>query len=284
MEKRETFATGWSSGRTASDSASNSFFEAPHPMSGFPLFPDLALFIAGAVTAAFVQGLSGFAFGLTAMSFWVWGIDPRFSAVMVVFGSIVGQIVALFSIRQPFFPKTLFPYLAGGLAGIPLGVFVLPLLNTTLFKLCFGFFLVFWCTAMLLAPRLPPLRNTGILADALIGAAGGFLGGIGGFSGVVPTLWCTLRKLEKDSQRTIVQNFNLSALSVTLIVYAARGMLTRQIFSFMPLVAAVVLFPSILGARIYLSLDQRAFRRIVLILLCLSGLAMIFAAVLKLMA
>ncbi|MDR1367343.1 MAG: sulfite exporter TauE/SafE family protein [Candidatus Accumulibacter sp.] len=248
------------------------------------LFPDLILFIAGAVVAAFVQGLSGFAFGLTAMSFWVWGISPQFAAVMVVFGSIVGQVTALLSIRQPFFPKAILPYLAGGLAGIPLGVFVLPLLNAEIFKLGFGVFLVFWCVAMLLSPRIPPVKNTGVLSDMLIGAVGGFMGGIGGFTGVVPTLWCTLRKLENNIQRTIVQNFNLSALSITLIVYATRGMLTRQILSFMPLVVVAVLLPSILGARIYLSLNQRAFRRVVLILLCLSGLAMILAAALKLMA
>jgi uncharacterized membrane protein YfcA len=253
-------------------------------MVDFPFFPDFILFIAGAVAGAFVQGLSGFAFGLTALSFWIWGIDPRFSAVMVVFGAATGQVVSLFSTRQPFFPKTLFPYLAGGLAGIPIGIFVLPLLDAVIFKLCFGTFLALWCTAMLLSPRLPQIKNTGVLADALVGAASGFLGGIGGFSGVLPTLWCTLRKLEKDQQRMIVQNFNLAAHSVTLVGYAASGMLTRQIFSFMPLAAAAVLLPSILGARIYLSLDQRVFRRIVLILLCLSGLAMILAATLKLTA
>ena len=30
----------------------------------------------GAVVAGFVQGLSGFAFGLVAMSFWAWALEP----------------------------------------------------------------------------------------------------------------------------------------------------------------------------------------------------------------
>jgi hypothetical protein len=47
----------------------------------------------GAVVAGFVQGLSGFAFGLTAMSFWAWSLDPRVAAVLAVFGALLGQII-----------------------------------------------------------------------------------------------------------------------------------------------------------------------------------------------
>lgn len=35
---------------------------------------------AGAIVAGFVQGMSGFAFGLVAMSFWAWVLEPRRSA------------------------------------------------------------------------------------------------------------------------------------------------------------------------------------------------------------
>ena len=48
----------------------------------------------GAVIAGFVQGLSGFAFGLVAMSFWAWVLDPRLAATLAVFGALVGQILA----------------------------------------------------------------------------------------------------------------------------------------------------------------------------------------------
>ena len=38
--------------------------------------PELRLLMAGAAVAGFVQGLSGFTFGMVAMSFCVWGIEP----------------------------------------------------------------------------------------------------------------------------------------------------------------------------------------------------------------
>ncbi len=45
----------------------------------------------GAVIAGFVQGLSGFAFGLVAMSFWAWVLDPRLAATLAVFGPWSGR-------------------------------------------------------------------------------------------------------------------------------------------------------------------------------------------------
>ena len=51
--------------------------------------PEAVWIIAlGAIVAGFVQGLSGFAFGLVAMSFWAWTVEPQLAAVLVVFGAL----------------------------------------------------------------------------------------------------------------------------------------------------------------------------------------------------
>ena len=47
----------------------------------------------GAIAAGFVQGLSGFAFSLVAMSFWAWSVEPTLAAVLAVFGGLSGQIL-----------------------------------------------------------------------------------------------------------------------------------------------------------------------------------------------
>lgn len=246
--------------------------------------PELWLLVAGAAVAGFVQGLSGFAFGMVAMSFWVWGIEPRVAAVMAVFGSLTGQLVAVFSVRRAWRWSALLPFLAGGALGIPLGIAVLPHLNPDVFKLVLGSVLVVWCPVMLLSSRLPRVTRGGRLADGVVGAAGGFMGGIGGFTGVMPTLWCTLRGMEKDAQRAIVQNFNLAALAFTMLGYVWAGTVTRDMWPLMPLVAVSLLVPSLLGARLYVGLSEAAFRRLVLALLGLSGLAMLVSAVPRLLS
>lgn len=229
----------------------------------------------GAAAGGFVQGLSGFAFGLTAMSLWAWTLEPRLAASLTLFGSLVGQIIAAVRVRRGFDARALLPFLAGGLIGIPLGVAILPYLDMRLFKLVFGAFLLLWCPAMLFAPRLPPLRWGGKAADGAAGLVGGAMSGIGGFSGAVPTLWCTLRGLPKDRQRSVIQNFNLTILMATMLVYLGAGAVPPDTLPMFAIVAGAVLVPVLLGSRLYRNLDEATFRRVVLTLLTLSGVAML---------
>jgi hypothetical protein len=239
---------------------------------------ELVLLAAGAAVAGFVQGLSGFAFGMVAMSIWVWGVEPRLAAVMTVMGGLCGQLLQAFTVRRGLRLAALGPFLAGALVGVPLGVAVLPHLDTGLFKLTLGIILVVCCPAMLMAHRLPRVTWGGRVGDGVAGAVGGLMGGIGGFPGVVPTLWCTLRGFDKDLQRTVVQNFNLAALAATMAVYVASGAVTRDMLPLFAVVVPALIVPSLFGARVYVGLSEVGFRRVVLTLLTGAGVAMIVAA------
>ncbi|MEI7432474.1 MAG: sulfite exporter TauE/SafE family protein [Betaproteobacteria bacterium] len=240
--------------------------------------PEFILLAVGAAIAGLIQGISGFAFSMIAMSIWVWGIEPQVATVMAVFGGITGQLITAFTVRRGLQLTVLLPFLLGALVGVPLGVTVLPYLNPALFKLTLGSMLVIFCPAMLMAQSIPKVTAGGRFADGLAGMIGGIMGGIGGFTGVIPSLWCTLRGFDKDLQRTIIQNFNLSALSVTMAAYLYTGVITREMLPMFAIVAPALLLPSLIGARIYIGLSEATFRRIVLSLLTCSGLAMIASA------
>lgn len=239
---------------------------------------ELWLLAGGAGLAGLVQGISGFAFAMVAMSVWVWGVEPRLAAVMAVSGGLLGQILGLFTVRRsPRWPALL-PFLAGGVAGVPLGAWLLPHLDAAAFKLVLGLVLVVCCPAMLLAQRLPRIRAGGRAADVVVGLLGGLMGGIGGFSGVLPSLWVTLRGWDKELQRGVIQNFSLAALAVTLAAYAMSGMVTADMAPKFAIVAPSMVLPAVLGARIYHGLSPEAFRRVVLWLLTAAGVAMVVAA------
>ncbi|MBP7567338.1 MAG: sulfite exporter TauE/SafE family protein [Burkholderiaceae bacterium] len=240
--------------------------------------------VAGAMVAGFVQGLSGFAFGLVAMSIWAWFLPPQIAAMMSLFGALTGQVIGAFTVRRGFEWPLLWPFLAGGLVGVPLGVWAVPLLDVQLLKAGLGALLATWCPVMLFAARLPAVRWGGRLADGVIGSAGGFMGGVGGFAGAVPTLWCALRQFPKDRQRTVVQNFNLSVLAMAFAGNVAGGNITREMLPLFALVAPAVLLPSILGSRLYIGISEQTFRRIVLTLLTFSGVALLASSVPALLA
>src|SRR5258708_4331348 len=126
--------------------------------------PLLVYVILGACAAGFIQGLSGFAFGLIAMAFWVWAVPPQLAAPMVVFGSLLGQMLAIGSLRRGFELRRALPFILGGVLGVPAGAALLPLIDQTVFKAVIGALLTTWCPAVLFIPDLPRIHHCGNLA------------------------------------------------------------------------------------------------------------------------
>jgi uncharacterized protein len=230
--------------------------------------------VLGAACAGFVQGLSGFGFSLVALSFWAWALPPQLAAVLAVFGGLTGQLLAAFTVRRGFDGRTVAPFIAGGLLGLPIGLWLLPHIDATAFRAGVGALLALWCPVMLLSGRLPRVGG-GRAGDAVAGAMGGLMGPLGGFTGAIPTLWCTLRGYERDAQRAVIQNFNLALLAVTMASYLANGTVTKPMWPLMAIVAPALLLPALLGMKVYIGISPAAFRNVVLGLLTLSGLALL---------
>jgi len=102
------------------------------------------LFILGAMVAGFVQGLTGFAFALIAMSFWVWVLPPQLAAPLLVFASIWSHVISLSQEKKQLVlsRQLVLPYLIAGLIGVPLGTYLLQIIQADTFKMILGFFLV----------------------------------------------------------------------------------------------------------------------------------------------
>ena len=187
-----------------------------------------AFVVVGAAVAGFVQGLSGFAFGLVAMAFWAWTIAPDVAGPMVVFGSLIGQIISIGSVRKSFSLTRALPFILGGAMGVPLGGGAPQEHRPDHLRLVVGIVLAVFCGFALLAPRLPKISAGGALADGGVGFLGGVMGGLGGLSGPAPTIWTALRGWSKDVQRAVYQSFNLVMHAITLAIYGATGLITAR--------------------------------------------------------
>ncbi len=241
--------------------------------------PLLLVIVAGAALGGFAQGVSGFAFALVALSIWAWGMAPAQAAVLAVFGSLVGQLVTLPFVWRGFDWRRALPLVAGGLAGIPLGASLVGAADGSLFRFGLGVFLLVYCPLMLfLRPNLE-VRFGGRVADTVAGWIGGVMGGFSGLSGPVPTLWTTLRGWSKDEQRGVLQGFNIAMHAATLTVYAVSGRIHAEL-AWPMAVTAVALVPfALAGVTVFRRLSTAGFRRLVLLMLCLSGLALVWGAV-----
>ena len=98
------------------------------------------------------------------------------------------------------------------------------------------------------------------------------MGGLGGLSGPAPTLWTALRGWSRDDQRAVIQSFNLAMQTLTISAYIYSGIITAEMVRYFAIIAPAMLIPSLIGNRLYSRLGDDTFRRIVLVLLTISGL------------
>jgi uncharacterized membrane protein YfcA len=236
----------------------------------------------GAAVAGFVQGLSGFAFGLVAMGMWAWALDPLLAGPLVVFGSLVGQLLATKALWGALHPWRALPFVLGGIAGVPLGVALLRYIDPLVFKTCVGVLLMVWCPVMLFARDLPRISWGGKWADGAVGWIGGIMGGLGGLTGPAPILWATLRGWDRHAQRAVFQVFNVCMHSLTLMMYFVSGTVPNRALPLFVVMVPAMLVPSIIGYRLYHRVSDITFRRVVLGLLTASGAVLVATSLAKL--
>lgn len=233
--------------------------------------------VVGGVIAGFVQGLSGFGFGLASLAIWSWVLEPEAAVPTVVFGSLVGQLLATGSLRQHMDIARAGPFLIGGVLGIPLGLWLLSLIDPLLFKFGLGALLFVYCFIMLFIKHIHKISWGGRFADGVAGWIGGVAGGVGGIPGALPTLWCSLRGWQKDQQRSVFQMFNLLMHIITFASFVLLGLIQPQTVKIIAVVTPCIILPTLLGLRMYQHFSDKTFRLIVLSLLLSSSITLLIA-------
>ena len=238
----------------------------------------LVLLSLGALAGGFVSGLAGFGTALMALGIWLYVLPPAIVVPLVLICSIVAQTSTLPSIWRTIDFRLVWPFLIGGLFGVPLGTLMIAHADPQLFKLSFGVLLLVFPTALFLNRASVAFTFGGRLADGLVGFAGGILGGLAGLSGPLPTLWASVRGWAKDERRGIFQTFNWTVLSTSLCLQAATGLVTVEVLQFALFLLPATLLGTWLGARTYHALSDRNFRDVVLALLFLSGVGLLWSS------
>jgi uncharacterized membrane protein YfcA len=240
---------------------------------------DIALVVAGALVAGFSNGLTGTGYGLVALGFWLHAMSPVTAAPLVAFCSVCGHIQSLPAIWKGVIWSRLWPFLIGGLIGVPVGIALLGLVQVRPLKLGVGLLLLFYCAWMALVRRPPLVMGGGRLADATAGLGGGVLGGMSSLSGPIPIIWVQLRGWNMLAQRGINQPYNMSVLALMLASAGIAGFLDRIFFVWAAIALPTTLIGAHIGLRLYGRIDDAQFRGIVLVLLGLSGLILIVTSV-----
>jgi len=234
------------------------------------------LVVLGGFLGGLASGLTGFGFGLSSLPLWAFVLAPSASAPLVVVCSLVGQVQTMRAIWPSIDVRRLIPYVILGLTGVPLGVWLLPQISPAAFRVGFGFVLIVTCS-LLLVLRVEKRRDSTRAGDALVGFAGGILGGLTGLSGVLLTIWAELHGWGKDERRALFQGFNLPILLSSLAALAVSGLLDARLLPMLLLAVPGTMVGAYIGRKLYTRVDAKRFNRIVLVLLIMAGMLLVLS-------
>jgi uncharacterized membrane protein YfcA len=229
------------------------------------------------VIAAIVSSVAGFAFSALAAAFLFHITRDGLEALhILLIASVAMQSYCVWRLRRYISVRRVLPYLTGGLATIPLGLYLLQNLPLRVHTLSLGVFLMFY-GAYMLVRRPCRLKTNSLVGQIISGALGGITGSAAAFPGAFITVWCGCHGWDKDQQRAICQPYILAMQIAVLAALSVTSPLD-------PIRPGLLLYtlPGLAGAwigvRIYETLNTTQFNKVVCSMLLVSGALLAFKA------
>jgi len=203
-------------------------------------------------------------------------MTPVEAVSLAVFMSVVSGVPGVWMLKDTMitYRSRLARFVLPALFGIPLGVASLSYIDERMLKLVIAAFLILYGGFFTVRKSLPKLTRPTPVLDGLIGFAGGILGGSASLSGTLPTMWCAMRPWPKEQTRAVTQPYNTLVLLVAAALFAWQGVYDKDGLIRIAIAFPVTILFSYIGMFIFKRLQDDQFRRLIIGLMLLAGLAL----------
>ncbi len=235
---------------------------------------ELALFLVTIFLGGLVSGFAGFALGLVVSPVWLHLFSPLQTATMIVGCGLFLQGYGTWKLRHALRWPIIWPFIVGGIVGVPIGAMLLTHIDAVYMRDGIGVLLILYSLWGLVRPDVKPI-TVGPATDLAVGFCNGLLSGLTGLPGIIVTIWCQLRGWRKDVQRAVFQPAMFAALFMSLVSFGFAGALTVPTLKTFALGLPLLLIGAWTGMKLYGKMDEATFRKAILIILLISGIALL---------
>ncbi len=224
--------------------------------------------------AAVLSSTVGFAFSAIAGAMILHYVSNGVEAVQIMMIASIGiQAYSVAGLSQSIHWSRCAPFILGGVAALPIGIFLLLNLQPRTYVLAMGAALVAYGLYMLLRQSVLIKSGHRPAADALVGALGGITGPLAAFPGACVTIWCAMRGWNKVAQRAVYQPY---ILIMQIIAFGTLYLLQQSTPDPALFAYAVPGFAgAIIGLRVFHSATELQFQRMINVALVVSGIALV---------
>ncbi len=238
------------------------------------IFQSILLF--GAFFAGIVQGATGFGSGIVLNAFWLHILEPSAAISLNIVSCLFVSALPIYKLRKTLDFSKLRSFVFFGVIGIPTGLLILTMTDPSIFKTTVGFILVIFSIWKFKSKDILINFKSNPTLDKFIGFISGILGGFAALGGILPTIWVSLQRLPKNTQRGTYEPFIFITSIVAVVSFYFAGFLTLDIFYNFLKAFPALMIGSWIGIKIYALINEALFRQVILGLIFLAGLVLLF--------
>ena len=229
------------------------------------VFGMLIIFVAG-----FIQGLTSFGLSIVAIPLLIRLFPLREVVPIIVVLALLTNTLVLLSARKEIKFKKFIPLVLMGILFLPVGAYSLNHLNSDYLKLCFGIFITVFSVLLILKKTFPIKHEK--IGYVVTGSLSGFLNGSLSLSGPPVVLFLSNQGIDKGTFRANITLYFLILNVIAVAVFLENGLMNRLAGERILYLAPALVIGVLTGIKISKRLGDETFRKVVLILLLISGI------------
>jgi uncharacterized membrane protein YfcA len=224
-----------------------------------------------AFTAAVLQSVTGFGFGLISIPILSVFYDPHWVIPLVISLSFLTLCMNVKSVWGKTDHHTVKRLLLGSLLGLPIGAFFFYYFDVQALKLLVSSMVILVTLVLVFQQYIRVWLDEWKKREWMFGAASGFLTYSVGLPGPPVVVYLLATRAEPAFFRATSIWFLLLIYPVTLITFVISGALTKGMVLFMITLVPIILLGSIAGNKIHHVLPARMFMILTYILILSTG-------------